>query len=137
MKLIILICLIFTVNSFAQDCYPAISFSEYGHRGEQQKNLVEVCPSNKSVNIKVTYPVERKRTIKKQHFDKVFKFIQRSIKKSEFKNFKNQCDDFTKITLNYNINGIKSEKVCLPKNSVHFYEIKNLLKSLTYSKAYD
>ena len=139
MKIIALICLMFlySINGLTKECYQAISFNEYGAREELQTNLVEVCPSTKSINIKVTYPVERKRTIKKQHFDKVQKFIVSALDKSEFKNFQTNCDDIAIITLNYNINGGESKKVCLPKNSVHFYEIKNLIKSLTYSKAYD
>lgn len=51
------------------------------------------------------------------------------------------CERFSMIEVQYNIEdnneGSQPNKLCLPKNSMHFYEIKKLPQTLTYSDSFD
>lgn len=133
---VLVVLLLFMSKSFANDCYEAINYSEPRARGGFKQTQIKVCPKSQRVLVSVTFPIEKKRQITNKHFKRVKSYIKRAFEKPDLKKYQGSCEDSSKIEVSYQISD-KKEKVCLPKNSVYFYEIKNLVKSLTYSKSYD
>ena len=132
-------------NSYADDCHISLTYKVDGYKGEIQKFEVKLCPTKQVAIINVNYPIDKQRMIRKKHYHIVTKYLKRALIKDDLKKYimTNQltCAQPRMIEVQYNIENNTDQsqpnKLCLPKNSMHFYEIKKLLQTLTYSDSFD